>query len=194
VAGHAPPAFLPYFACGMLVALVAEVRRARGAPALGAGTGAGLAALGAAAVLANGLWHGLDRTPDGLAMELFADLGAAVGFALLIAAAVGGTGAGLGWLAARPLAWIGTITYGLYLWHIPLLVFARGNGLLPGGVLSGLVVLPVAIAVGALSWYAVERPAMRWAGRRPRTRAREEPPPIAQRSQVRTIALANPRP
>ncbi len=73
------------------------------------------------------------------------------------------------WIAARPIAWLGTITYGLYLWHIPLLVFARGNGLLPGGVLSGLVVLPVAIALGAASWYVVERPAMRWAGRLPRT-------------------------
>jgi peptidoglycan/LPS O-acetylase OafA/YrhL len=170
VAGHAPPSFLPYFACGMLVALAVEVRRGRDAPPVSNRAGAALVALGLVAVVANGLWHGLDRTPDGFAMELFADLGAAIGFALLIAAAVTGSGAGLSWLAVRPLAWLGTITYGLYLWHIPLLVFARGNGLLPGGVLSGLVMLPVAIALGAASWYVIERPAMRWAGRLPRTR------------------------
>jgi peptidoglycan/LPS O-acetylase OafA/YrhL len=168
VPGHAAPAFLPYFACGMLVALVVEVRAARGARPLDEATSVALIALGAGAVVANGLWHALDRTPGGFAMEVFADLGAAVGFALLIAAAVAGSGAGLRWLAVRPLAWLGTITYGLYLWHIPLLVFARGNGLLPGGAASALVVLPAAIAAGALSWYAIERPAMRLAGGRPR--------------------------
>ena len=78
----------------------------------------------------------LDRSPVSFAMEVFADIGAAVAFAAIIAAIVLGTGAGLRWLAWRPLAWIGTITYGLYLWHIPLIVWARGHGLLPGGALS----------------------------------------------------------
>jgi peptidoglycan/LPS O-acetylase OafA/YrhL len=66
---------------------------------------------------------------------------------------------------------MGEITYGFYLWHIPLLVFARGVGVLPEGIVLGLVVLPVAIAFGAASWYFVERPIMRRAASLPRSGA-----------------------
>jgi peptidoglycan/LPS O-acetylase OafA/YrhL len=168
VAAHSPPSFLPYFACGMLVALAVEQRRASGVPPLGRRRTAQVVAAAAALLVANGVWHGLDRTPDGLAIEVLADIGAAVAFAAVIAAAAMGTGSGLRWIGCAPLAWMGTIAYGFYLWHIPVLVFARAHGLLPGGVLSGMVVLPFALALGAASWYVVERPAMRWAGRLPR--------------------------
>src|SRR4051794_14292269 len=57
VPGHAPPAFLPYFACGMLVALVVEARAARGAPALQDRASVWLVVVGGGAVVANGLWH-----------------------------------------------------------------------------------------------------------------------------------------
>jgi peptidoglycan/LPS O-acetylase OafA/YrhL len=170
VAGHSPPAFLPYFACGMLVALAVERSRARGTALSGAASAA--LSLGALAVLvANGYWHTQDRAANSFPMEVFADLGAAIAFAAIIAAIVLGTGAGLRWLAWRPLAWIGTITFGLYLWHIPVIVCLRGNGLLPGGALSALVALPVAVALGAASWYLLEQPFMRLAARLPRTRA-----------------------
>jgi peptidoglycan/LPS O-acetylase OafA/YrhL len=104
-------------------------------------------------------------------MEVFADSGAAIAFAAIIASLVLGTGAGVRWLGIRPLAWMGEITYGFYLWHIPLLVFARGTGALPAGIVLGLAVLPVAIAFGAASWYVVERPLMRRAARMPRSGA-----------------------
>ena len=192
MAGHSAPAFLPYFACGMLVALAVESSRARGR-VLSHRQSLALT-LGAVVLLvANGLWHGTLGDVHGLTMELFADLAAAVAFAAIIASLVLGTGAGLRWLAWRPLAWIGTITYGLYLWHIPVIVWARGNGLLPGGALSALVALPIAIALGAASWYLLEQPFMNRAARLRRTR-RPASEARSARSRSRTPARTARRP
>jgi acetyltransferase len=167
VAAHAAISFLPYFACGMLVALLVEDRRGRDRTPLGTVASAALVAFAATLLVANGLWHATgDHTT--IAMEVVADTGAAVAFAAVIASLVLGTGTGARWLGWRPLAWMGEITYGFYLWHIPLLVLARGTGLLPSGIVLALIVLPVAVAFGAASWYLVERPIMRRAARLPR--------------------------
>jgi peptidoglycan/LPS O-acetylase OafA/YrhL len=191
VSGHAPPSFLPYFACGMLVALGVEQARAR-ERAFGPGASAALAVAALLLLVANGLWHALDRSTQSFEMEVFADLAAAVAFAAVIASLVIGTGAGLRWLAWRPLAWVGTITYGLYLWHIPLIVFGRGHGLLPGGALSALVALPAALALGAASWYLLEKPFMKRAARLPRTRAASGA--RSERSRSRSRVRTAPRP
>jgi acetyltransferase len=183
VGGHAPPAFLQYFACGMLVALAVEWSRARG-HSLSRAQSIGLSAGAVVLLLGNGLWHARLGQVNGFTMEVFADLAAAVAFAAIIASLVLGTGSGLRWLAWRPLAWIGTITYGLYLWHIPVIVFARGNGLLPGDALSALVALPIAIALGAASWYLLEQPLMKRAAGLSRTR--EEAPTEARSARSRS--------
>ena len=77
-------------------------------------------------------------------------------------------------LAARPVAWAGQISYGIYLWHVPLLLFLRAHGLLPLSPAGALVVVaPLTIGVAAASWYAVERPVQeraRRATRRPTRR------------------------
>jgi peptidoglycan/LPS O-acetylase OafA/YrhL len=174
VASHSPPSFLPYFACGMLVALAVEWRRASMVGQMDTRATVLLVSFAALALLANGYWHAADRTPNGFLMEAFADLAAAVAFAMIVAALVIGTGAGVSWLGRKPLAWFGQISYGFYLWHIPLIVWARGHGLLDGGApLDFAAVLPVAVALGALSWYVIELPLMRRAARFSRKREEE---------------------
>ena len=170
VASHTAVAFLPYFACGMLVALAVEVHRAAGRPPLGQAASAGLVAGAVLLLVANGLWH-TQGDHTSLEMEVFADSAAAAAFAAIIASLVLGTGLGVRWLGTPPLAWMGEIAYGFYLWHIPLLVLARGTGIFPPGIVLGLAVLPVAIALGAASWYLVERPLMGRAARLPRSGA-----------------------
>ena len=189
VASHTALAFLPYFACGMLVALLVEARRAKERPPLGTVVSGGLVAAAAAVLVANGLWHA-NGDHTSLAMEVFADSAAAVSFAAVIASLVLGTGTGVRWMGWRPLAWMGEITYGFYLWHIPLLVLARGTGVLPEGIVLGLVVLPVAIAFGAASWYFVERPIMRRAARLPRSGTADEPVAVGRSEPVRARAAA----
>ncbi len=91
---------------------------------------------------------------------------------LLLAPAVFGAG---GWprrvLAWRPLVWIGTVSYSLYLWHYA--VIAQGLewlGRAPEGlewVVWYAAALAAALGVAAVSFYAVERPFMRlWRVRR----------------------------
>ena len=110
---------------------------AAAAPPLGRGASAALVAGAAAVLFLNGWWHATGAH-DSVAMEVLADCGAAVAFAAVIASLVLGTGSGARWMGVRPLAWMGEITYGFYLWHIPLIVCARGLGVLPGGILSGV--------------------------------------------------------
>lgn len=89
----------------------------------------------------------------------------------------------LGW---RPIAWLGLISYGIFLWHLPLCEkMLRVQTWTSHGsfVLFTLVVAVVAIACAAASYYLVERPLLRFKDpRRPtgsrataRARARAAP-------------------
>ena len=96
-------------------------------------------------------------------MRVIRDLPAATGFALIIAAAAVRPPASLEW---RPLVWVGGVSYGLYLWHVPVLLVLRANGLLPLNPWGATVVaLPVALLLGWLSLRLVEEPAMAWSRR-----------------------------
>jgi len=85
------------------------------------------------------------------------DLAAAFCFVVLIAA-VAHPGTGLGQaLGVAPLRWIGERSYGIYLWHWPIIVLVAGVNARPSpGVVVGEAALVVAAA--ALSFRFVEQP------------------------------------
>jgi peptidoglycan/LPS O-acetylase OafA/YrhL len=175
IGSKALPAYLPYFAFGMLLALWSERRRVRGAAALGARASAALVIGGFAIVAADGYWHAT-AAPHAVNgwLAVMADVPAGLGFALVVAAAVAGSGAPARWMSVRPLAWVGLVSYGVYMWHVPLILFGRHLGVLPDAYLPRLLlVLGPVLLVAAASWYLVERPLIAWAGR-PRGSRRED--------------------
>lgn len=170
IAGHglgltfskALAAMLPYFALGMLAALWLHgrtpSRRVRSA-LLGAGI---------AMVVVDALCKGATSAAGTDTTWLFSvsrDILSAAGFALVIAVAAAAPDGRV--LGNRVLATLGTISYGVYLWHVPVLLFLRGHGLLPLDPLLGtLVALGPVLAVSTLSWVALERPIIARAARR----------------------------
>ncbi|MGI8516977.1 MAG: acyltransferase family protein [Acidimicrobiia bacterium] len=54
-------------------------------------------------------------------------------------------------LENRVLVYLGTISYGLYLWHLPILYLGSPR----------ILVLPLAVAIAALSWRLLEEPLLR---------------------------------
>jgi peptidoglycan/LPS O-acetylase OafA/YrhL len=74
-----------------------------------------------------------------------------------------------GWLrrflGSRPLVWLGLVSYGIYLWHYALLQKLAPHLLGHGELYTLVVVTLLSVAVGALSYYLVERPAQRLARR-----------------------------
>jgi acetyltransferase len=154
------PTFLPVFACGMAAAALAH-RRAVSPVAWWA-----LLVAGAGLVCADAVWH---HQGTGTIGHVVRDLPAAAGFAAVVAAVAARPPA---LLSCAPLRGLGKISYGLYLCHLPVLLWLRFEGLLPGGFVGPWVEVAVLSALVALaSWVLVERPAIEAAGRwRPWTR------------------------
>jgi peptidoglycan/LPS O-acetylase OafA/YrhL len=84
-----------------------------------------------------------------------------LGAALIIAAGVYGTSMVGKLLSLRPVVFVGLISYSLYLWHWPVIVYQKmGLVLFPGAprqVEKGITLL-IGFSVAVLSWYFVERP------------------------------------
>ena len=89
-----------------------------------------MALAGAAFVIGHAAWMETTFSLGGWRPAV-RDLPAAAGFALVIAAVAAGRGPVLRGLAWRPLAGAGIVSYGLYLWHLPVLLAVREAGLLP---------------------------------------------------------------
>jgi peptidoglycan/LPS O-acetylase OafA/YrhL len=162
------PGFLDWFAVGMgLSVLVAEweVGRLRGRMLVALGRRPGWCAILALVAFALGVpaqtadmflpWYGL-----------LTHLALGIGGGLLVLAAVGPRGErGRGrLLRGRVLTWVGTISYGIYLWNrvvIQLISRQPERRGLPSAILLWLAALGGALALGAASWYLIERPLQR---------------------------------
>ena len=109
----------------------------------------------------------------GLALVLFAVFGfsrdtplplatsmACVGTALIIHSSENGTSVVGRLLSWRPAVFIGLISYSLYLWHWPIMVFQRSDGFLfaQASETAKLGLIAVSIGVAYLSWKFVELP------------------------------------
>jgi peptidoglycan/LPS O-acetylase OafA/YrhL len=176
VAAYALPSYLPYFALGMMLSLGLESSLARKGrrPELGPAATLALLVGGFGLVAIDGYWHASTLEPAlDAGIGIFQDLPAGFGFAAVISAAAFGRGPAVEWTRFRPFVYVGVVSYGFYLWHVPLILFIKRLGLLPANFFAAVAVaLPIALAVAAASWHVMEKPAIEWAARR--TRARRE--------------------
>jgi peptidoglycan/LPS O-acetylase OafA/YrhL len=190
LATKALPAYLPYFALGMLLALWVEksVARDGSPPRVGAPATFALLAAGVAGVVCNGIWHSSSAAHAvPLVTDALQNLPAGIGFATLLAAVVMGRGPATAWIHARPLAMVGIFSYGLYLWHVPLMLFGVRLGLLPHAFVPRLlVVLVPALAAGAASWLLVERVMLARVSRLARRSDRTRPRRVSTQLTART--------
>jgi peptidoglycan/LPS O-acetylase OafA/YrhL len=89
------------------------------------------------------------------------------------------------------LAWVGLVSYGVFLWHQPLmtpLLNHGGDDIIPGMPFVSLLVslTAVTLAIAAASYYIVERPILRFKDRR-----RRPPPATATEASQREAVPAS---
>ncbi len=172
------PGFAGQFACGMAAAwLFAQATapapnpgRAQGLAAWVRRHAAALVALGGAALLASLVAAGaLGGASGGVYARQLDDLLPAAAFALLLLATPLADSRLAGLASSRVARWTGDVSYGCFLWHLPLILFFTNVlGILRGpgdGAFLGLcaVVVPSALGFGWLSRHWIEEPAMAWA-------------------------------
>ena len=75
-------------------------------------------------------------------------------------------------LGCRPLRWIGVRSYGIYLWHYPIIVLTAPAGTAgnPVSLVRAVALVAATVAIAALSWKFVEEPIRRGGLRRWSTR------------------------
>ncbi|MBJ7332448.1 MAG: acyltransferase [Solirubrobacteraceae bacterium] len=141
------PAMLPYLALGMVIAHIPPVQTRRAA--------VWMIAAGVVLAFGDSLWHALNVGPWPLGV--LRDLPGAVGYGLIIAACAQPViGSSELW---KPAEAFGRWSYGVFLWHLPLLLFLKGHGLMPSsGLLTWVLLVAIAAAAGAATWRFVELP------------------------------------
>jgi peptidoglycan/LPS O-acetylase OafA/YrhL len=151
---------LAEFGAGMTAAVLLHRRRLRATPAIA------IAVAGIVLIVANSWWHATGAGSVDT-RNLVGDSPGVAGIALILATLVAGPWRAV-LLSRGPAKWLGTISYGVYLFHFPVIVGLRMTGHWPQASLTRelLAVLAITLPAAALSWVLVERPAIRWAQRR----------------------------
>ncbi len=143
------PSYLGAFACGIAAASM------KSAPPRW------VAYAGAATVLANAVWHSGGHSPA--LGHAIGDLPASIGFGAIIWALAFRPGRVLG---SPPLRALGTLSFGVYLWHMPVLYGLQLHHRFPERFVPAIFwVLPLTFALAISSWYLIERPAIALSGR-----------------------------
>jgi peptidoglycan/LPS O-acetylase OafA/YrhL len=165
---------LAEFGAGMTAAVLLHRRTLRATPA------AAIVAAGIVLVVANSWWHATGAGSVDT-RHLVGDAPGVAGLALILATLVAGPWRAV-LLSRGPAKWLGTISYGVYLFHFPVIVGLRVTGHWPQDSLTRelLAVLAITLPAATLSWFLVERPAIRWAQRRTSgDRVTAKPPEVA---------------
>jgi peptidoglycan/LPS O-acetylase OafA/YrhL len=96
---------------------------------------------------------------------------------------------GLSLLRFRPLAWTGRISYGLYLWHIPVF-FVLGKPAHWTGAQIQIARFVLVYAVAAISYYLLERPFLKLKSRFSATNLSEPANKLARASRDQALVPA----
>jgi len=95
----------------------------------------------------------------------------------------------LGW---KPLRWIGVRSYGIYLWHFPIIVLTSPSGVHGRSLVRDVLQVGATVGIAALSWHYVEEPVRHGALGRLWKRLRAQgwrPQAVPQRGWVAAGAL-----
>jgi peptidoglycan/LPS O-acetylase OafA/YrhL len=148
------PTYLATFSCGIAAAVLAHGAEPRRWIAYAAFLG------GAAVVLGDAYWHMQGYSPF---FHSLRDLPAALGFAAMVwSVALRPTPV----LGSRPLRALGTLSYGVYLWHYLVIYWLQMHDWFPQDFRTAvLYVLPLTFAIATASWFLLERPVLRLSAR-----------------------------
>lgn len=148
------------FGYGMLAAVVVVALRRRGLARVPALVPA--LVLTGAAVLT---WAALVGPLDSYARRFIGMAAAMLVVAVVLPSPTGGASRLSEALEARPLRYLGLVSYSIYLWHVPVMFWLDRHGLAYGDDTAGLManlalVTAVSVALASATFWLVERPAL----------------------------------